>query len=298
VKPIERVGMLGFGEVGQVLSAELGGRPGLEISAFDIQFAAPSSEPSAALASHPAVRRMESASDLARCSELIISAVTASEDIAALESLLSSIAQNTYVLDVNSVSPQTKRTAYELVEAAGGRYVEAAIMSAIEPKRTASPMLLGGSHAADLLPALQRLGFSQASICSEEIGPASATKMCRSIIIKGLEAMMTEAALSARHYGVESAVLDSLSNLLPAADWGAIAEYMMSRSIRHGKRRAEEMHEVAKTVRDAGVEPWMSLATAERQAWAAQFSEVLSYSSFAEVLDGVRALNRNNAGGD
>ena len=48
------------------------------------------------------------------------------------------------------------------------------------------------------------------SVFSDEIGRASAAKMCRSVIVKGMEALLGESLLAARHYGVESAVLESL----------------------------------------------------------------------------------------
>jgi hypothetical protein len=87
-------------------------------------------------------------------------------------------------------------------------------------------------------------------------------------MIKGVEALLAESLLSARHYGVEDAVLGSLNDLLPNPDWRRLARYMISRSLVHGKRRAEEMREVAATVDEAGLEPWMSRAAAERQDWA------------------------------
>jgi hypothetical protein len=33
------------------------------------------------------------------------------------------------------------------------------------------------------------------------------------------------------------------------------------------------MHEAARTVREAGLEPWSATATAERQAWVAQLAD-------------------------
>jgi 3-hydroxyisobutyrate dehydrogenase len=107
-----------------------------------------------------------------------------------------------------------------------------------------------------------------ARVFSQDIGKASAAKMCRSVMVKGVEALLGECLLTARHYGVEATVLGSLGDLLPNPDWERLARYMISRSLVHGKRRAEEMREVARTVDEAGIEPWMSRATAERQDWA------------------------------
>ncbi|HWK49282.1 MAG TPA: DUF1932 domain-containing protein, partial [Steroidobacter sp.] len=192
-----------------------------------------------------------------------------------------------YFLDVNSVSPGVKMETAALIEGSGARYVEAAIMSPISPKGVGSPMLLGGKHAAAFLPLAQRLGFSGAQVFSEEIGRASAAKMCRSVMIKGMEALLTESLLSARHYGVESTVIDSLRSLFPGTDWSMLARYMISRSLIHGRRRAEEMREVAQTVGEAGLEPLMSAACAQRQDWAASFGEVASIDELDALLDAV-----------
>ncbi|MEH3147884.1 MAG: DUF1932 domain-containing protein [Methylobacterium frigidaeris] len=74
-----------------------------------------------------------------------------------------------------------------------------------------------------------------------------------------------ECLLSARHYGVEDEVLRSLADTLPHEDWPGLAGYLIGRSMQHGPRRAEDMREAARTVRDAGVEPLLGTAIAERR---------------------------------
>jgi len=90
-------------------------------------------------------------------------------------------------------------------------------------------------------------------------------------------------------WGVEKPVLDSLSNLLPAADWAELAEYMIRRSIEHGERRSEEMTEAASTVRDADVDALMATATARRQAWASDQRDALGADDLGSLLDAIRA---------
>jgi hypothetical protein len=106
-------------------------------------------------------------------------------------------------------------------------------------------------------------------------------------MIKGMEALLTESLLAARHYGVESTVIDSLRNLFPGENWPVLARYMISRSLIHGRRRAEEMREVAQTVAEAGLEPHMSAASAQRQDWAAAFREATSIEELEPMLDAV-----------
>lgn len=282
------VGLLGFGEVGQALAEDLH-RTGIGVRAWDIRFPDPESPPSRALRRLPFVAAAAAATDLASGCSLVVSAVTAAEDPAATASILPGLPAGSYVMDLNSVAPATRERCASLVASARARYVEAAVMSPIHPRGIASPILLGGPDANEFLPLAHSAGFSGASVCSPSLGVASATKMCRSVIIKGIEALFAESMLAARHYGVEDAVLESLRDLWATRDPRDLATYMIARSIEHGERRAEEMREVAITVRDAGVDPWMSLGSVQRQEWAAGFPSALRQHDLPSMLDSIRS---------
>jgi 3-hydroxyisobutyrate dehydrogenase-like beta-hydroxyacid dehydrogenase len=133
-------------------------------------------------------------------------------------------------------------------------------------------MLSGGPDAAGAAPLLAALGFD-VEPASEGYGVASAIKMCRSVIVKGMEAIVIESFVTARKYGVEKQVLASLAESFPGIDWERQGGYFFQRAIQHGRRRAEEMREAAVTVREAGLEPLMSSATAARQEWVADLAE-------------------------
>jgi 3-hydroxyisobutyrate dehydrogenase-like beta-hydroxyacid dehydrogenase len=178
----------------------------------------------------------------------------------------------TWFLDFNSASPGAKQRAAAYIDEAGGRYVEGAVMTAVPPYRIKVPLLLGGPSAPALSPLINALGFA-ARVASERLGEASATKMCRSVMIKGMEAMVIECLTTARAYGVEDAVLASLKETFPAIDWERQAAYFFQRVIEHGRRRSEEVREVAETVREAGLTPWSAQGTAERQAWVADLAD-------------------------
>ncbi len=284
-----RIALIGFGEVGQTLAADLLAS-GAYVTAYDPLLAKPDSIPARALARIPVVAG-KSATEAVRNAELVISAVTAASDIEAARSVVPGLPVGAFYLDVNSVSPGMKQACSQIIDGAGGRYVEAAVMTPIAPKRIASSMLLGGPHAADFIARAEPLGFSGAKAFSAIIGQASATKMCRSIIIKGVEALLLESMVTARHYGIEKTVLDSLSDLLPVGDWDRLARYMISRALEHGTRRAEEMRESAKTVAEAGLVPLMAMATAEREDWAAAQKQALAQmNDLGVMLDAIRNI--------
>lgn len=288
---IGRICLLGFGEVGAALSTGLAALPDVHLVAWDWQFDRSASKPSLQALQHSHVCRAQSAQEAATGCDLVISAVTAAQALAAARSVLPGLERDAWFLDLNSVAPGTKRALAKAVAAAGGRFVEAAVMSAIATGGMASPILTGGPHAEQFLPLGRSLGFSNLRPCSQEYGIAAATKMCRSVVVKGVEALLAEALLAARHYQVEAEVLASLGDLFPRPDWNTHARYMIARSLEHGVRRAEEMREVESTVAEAGLEPLMSSACAQRQQWAAQFATALEHESLDAMLDAVLAAN-------
>lgn len=282
------IGLLGLGEVGRILATDIHALTGGAIKAYDILFDDAQSAPSRAAVQLPGVVRCESALELVTGCDLLISVVTAARDLDAAQSVVAALDDGTWFLDLNSVAPTTKMAVADVIETAGGRYVEGAVMSSIEPQRSASPILLGGPHAQLFADVAIDLGFTGARAFSDSIGPASATKMCRSVVVKGIESLLTESLLAARHYGVEDDVLTSLRGLANNDDWEGFARYMISRSLLHGARRAEEMREVANTVGDAGIEPLMSSACALRQDRAASFAATPGDDQLIELLDRMR----------
>lgn len=289
---IQSVAILGLGEVGRILVEDILDQSDSAVRVWDHQFDNPASRAAQNLRelnSNPRLTAADAADAAAHGCQLLVSAVTADQAADAAGSILSSLERGTVFVDLNSVSPGTKEDIFGLVENAGGRFAEASVMSPILPLRTGSPILLSGPNAVESERLLRSLGFRDVNVVSQTPGVASATKMCRSVIVKGMEALVTESMLAARYYGVDDSVLESLHNLFPGPDWPKHAQYLIARSLQHGERRAAEMREAARTVEEAGYEPWMSRATVERQAWAPQFDAALDEDSLADMLDAIRA---------
>uniref|UniRef100_Q07TM9 Putative dehydrogenase n=1 Tax=Rhodopseudomonas palustris (strain BisA53) TaxID=316055 RepID=Q07TM9_RHOP5 len=266
-----QMGLIGYGEVGKILAEDLRAQ-GVAVAAYDIKLGGDQGD---ALRTHAAthgVTLAASHAELAGGADFIVSAVTASQTVAVAKACAGAIRPGAWFLDFNSASPGAKLSAAAWILGASGRYVEGAVMTSVPPYRSKVPLLLGGRHAAELAPLLALLGFN-AKVASDQLGIASATKMCRSIMIKGLEAMVIEAFTTARAYGVEDAVLASLKETFPSIDWEQQGAYFFQRVIEHGRRRAEEVVEVAATVREAGLTPWSAEGTAARQAFVADLAD-------------------------
>jgi len=266
-----RVGLVGYGEVGRILAEDLRAQD-VTVQAFDLKLAAEAGQLLAEHAQRHGVKLAASHAELAAEADFIVSAVTASQAVPVAQACAPAVRRGSFFLDFNSASPGAKIRAAGLISAAGGRYVEGAVMTSIPPYRIKVPLLLGGPEAATLLPLVNALGFA-AKVASDKLGVASATKMCRSVMIKGMEAMVIESFTTARAYGVEDAVLASLKETFPGIDWEKQGAYFFQRVIEHGRRRSEEVREVAETVREAGLEPWSASGTAERQGWVADLAD-------------------------
>lgn len=261
------VGLIGYGEVGRILAEDLR-QQNIRVTAYDLKLDGAQAGPLREHAAAHGVALAAVPADVASQADFIVCAVTASQTVLAAQACVAALKPGAWFLDFNSASPGAKQRAAALIDGAGGRYVEGAVMTSVPPHRIKVPLLLGGAGARDLQPLLNAIGFD-AKVASDKLGVASATKMCRSIMIKGLEAMVIESFTTARAYGVEDAVVASLYETFPGIDWEKQGAYFFQRAIEHGRRRSEEVREVAETVREIGLSPWSAEGTAERQGWVA-----------------------------
>ena len=269
---MERIAFIGFGEVGQTVSKGLLAGQRVEIRAFDLLFDAGKLKDRAA---ELGVGVARDHADAVRGADMVFLAVTAGSSMEAARSCLPGLSAGQLFLDINSVSPRRKQETAALVAPTGARYVDVAVMTPIAPYAHKAPILCGGPGAREWLARGQSRGMN-VEIVSEEVGPAAAIKMFRSIMVKGFEGLMLECMLAASEYGVEDRIVAALKESYPGVDWQYFSGYWIERVLTHGKRRAEEMREVAATVRACGLEPLMSAATAERHDWLARLGVKLS----------------------
>lgn len=262
---LNNIALIGLGEAGFLLAQGLV-EAGVKVGAYDIKVHDADQRPvMEARAQQAGVVLHASLEAAAQDADLLISAVIASSAAQAAVDAAKCLRAGQYFLDINSVSPATKQADCDAIQSAGGFYVESAVMAPVPPYGLKVPMLLGGARAAALSESLNRLGL-RTKAASAQVGVASAIKMCRSVMIKGLEALTVECMTAARRYGAEDAVLASLNETFPGMGWtGNLPHYLISRVAEHGRRRAAEMREVMETLQDVGVTPLMAQATAQSQ---------------------------------
>jgi 3-hydroxyisobutyrate dehydrogenase-like beta-hydroxyacid dehydrogenase len=126
-------------------------------------------------------------------------------------------------------------------------------------------LLIAGPHAQTVMPLLIDELDMRGAIASDEIGAAAALKMIRGVMIKGIEALTAECFIAAQRAGIAPEVAASLKNNYPTLDWQKVIDYNLERMASHGIRRAEEMEQVAATLRELDVAPLMTEAIVARQ---------------------------------
>jgi 3-hydroxyisobutyrate dehydrogenase-like beta-hydroxyacid dehydrogenase len=273
------VGFVGFGEAGSTIARGLRSAGVDRIFAYDIK---PKTS--------DVVTIVDSPKALAAASEIIFSAVTSSSALdAAKQNAPFLTSRHTYA-DINSVSPALKQDIDRVIAATGATFVEVAVMAPVSPYGHTVPMLLGGAGAATLKEMLAPLGMRMEVLEGAKVGSAAAVKMCRSIVVKGIEALLFECVMAATKFDADDLVFASLKETWPGVDWKKLADYTSGRVVVHGERRAREMDEVAETLKAIGIDPIMAEATARRQDWSAHMDLRAQFGpegpkSYQDVVD-------------
>ncbi len=265
-----RIAFIGLGEAASAIISGWGTDRAASIRAYDVKSdAAGTAQEISDRAEALRIEACSSRESAVADADVVFSTVTADQAVAAAEENARFLAPGTWWCDLNSCAPQSKRRAARVIEAAGGRYVDVAVMAPVYPKRNMVPCLISGTAAAEARDLLAALPMSL-KVVGSEVGRASSIKLVRSIMVKGLEALTAECALAAAAAGVAEDVFPSMKDGPPRIDVPERAAYNFERMVTHGTRRAAEMEECAVMLSDLGLPNAMSLGTAD---WERRVSE-------------------------
>lgn len=266
---LDKIGFVGFGEAAYHFAKGLRGEGVGAIYAFDINANHPAlGAKIQARARETSAILLGSSAELAAAVDVIISAVTADQAVKAAEQTAPHLSERHLYADLNSISPKAKEGVAKAASSTGATFCEIAVMGPIPGYGHKVPLLLGAAGAPQFQEIFTPLGLRMEIVSTDVVGRAAAVKMFRSVVYKGIEALLFECVLGAGQYGAEERVFASLKESLPGVDWKKLADYMVGRVVVHGERRAREMDEVAKTLEELGIEPMMASATARRFDWA------------------------------
>lgn len=199
-----------------------------------------------------------------RDAELVISVVTGTEAMNAATEAKPHLRSGAVYCDFNTLTRKNAEDIGATLRDAGIEYIDVAVMGGFNALGYKVPLLLAGSAAPRVLAWMAPLGF-EARVLSDRIGDASAVKILRSILLKGLEALSVECLVAARQQGVLEQVLGCLGDVDRVTFAGMVKELAITH-LAHAKRRMEEVEKVNETLRETGIEPLMSDATRRNHA--------------------------------
>jgi len=259
-----RIGIIGYGEVGQAFTEGLSSSKGVDIAIFDIRFTSDASPNALATGAEAQNLKIEhSLKALIQGNDLVISAVTCEEAWNVAEASSKYMRKEQIYVDLNTVTPHLKEKMNRLVAQWGAEFIEIAILGTISSYGFKSPMLACGKEAQEFGDFLNSLGFS-VKVLSEKIGTASYMKMLRSIFAKGVESLLFEMLVAAEKCDLLEPVMDAIVNHMDNSSFLNIAETWVITNVRHAQRRADEMDHVIQTLKNLNMQPVMSMATQER----------------------------------
>ena len=176
-----------------------------------------------------------------------------------------------------------------MFDGSGIDFVDVAVMGSFMASGHRAPLLASGARAQDMCDWANGVG-TPARVLNEKVGDASAVKILRSIMMKGIEALSVECLVAAHRQGLVEHVLDNVSDV----DDIGFANWMKTLTVTHlvhAKRRMEEVEKAIENLHETGMEALMSEATrrSHLRTMEAKLSvdEVgdLDLSSALELLD-------------
>ena len=190
--------------------------------------------------------------------DLVICAVQGEHALEAATSAAPLLKKGAHYLDLCTVTGKMSDEDRTSIEAAGGRYIDIAVMGGFFKSGIKAPMLVAGADVEPVVAWMNANGFD-ARVLGPKPGSASSVKMLRSVIMKGIEALAVESFVAAERQGILKEVMGCLGDVDATSFSGSLAMLAQTHVV-HAHRRWEEMGLVAQTLRETGVDPLMTAA--------------------------------------
>ena len=272
--------MIGFGEAAQAMAFgfnEMDSPP--DLRAFDVRLVDPVAAPALReIAAATGVALHARAQEALNGADIVLALVPGSAARSVAEEIAPHLADNQIYIDLSSTSPGLKMEIGEAIGAGRGHCVEGSIMDAVTPHRHRVPILLAGAEAQRCSELMNGIGMVTEAV-GPLLGQASTVKMIRSVMVKGVEALILEAMTAAQIAGVTDRILDSVNVTFDGLDWHKMTSHYLRRTHEHGLRRVSEMKQSAGTLRELGIEPLMSDAIGQTIARGHAALEAVAYDS-------------------
>lgn len=243
-----RIAVFGIGEAGSAIAADLAAA-GADVGAFD----------PADVATPADVQRFATASEVVKRRELILSVTAAVDAQAAIAQAWDVLPRGAIYADLSTAPPTLKEDLGDTAGLRGLRFVDVALMATVPSHGLATPSLASGPGASSYAELLNPLG-ADVEVVGEEPGQAATRKLLRSVVTKGLTAVILEAMAGATKTDLDDWMWDHIVDFVESAD-EAMLRRLVDGTEPHLDRRIVEMDSAASLLESVEVEPTMTRAT-------------------------------------
>jgi 3-hydroxyisobutyrate dehydrogenase-like beta-hydroxyacid dehydrogenase len=251
-----RVAVLGLGEAGASIASDLAAL-GAAVSGWD-------PDPTRVATG---VDTAASSGAAAAAADIVLSVNSAAAALDAARSCAAELSERHLYADLNTASRSVKEHVAEIVEACGAAFADVALLAPVPRRGIRTPALVSGSGAEEFARRFGPLGMP-VDVVGDAPGVAAERKLVRSVFMKGLATAIGESLSAAEAAGCEEWLRREIERTLAGAD-ASLVERLVSGSRRHAVRRTEEMEAASELLRELGVEPRISQASAE---WLAELA--------------------------
>lgn len=192
--------------------------------------------------------------------DIVLSVNWASVAIEVAAEVASVLRPNQLYADLNTASPQNKRDVAAIIEETGASFVDAAVMAPVPSKGLGTPIYASGSGAALFAQKMSPLGMP-ITILDHEAGSAATHKLVRSIMYKGVAAVVVECLQAAEALNMSDYARFQMMTVLRDE---LMIDRFVDGSRKHARRRMHEMEAVVELLDSIGVSAFTSRAAVER----------------------------------
>lgn len=294
-----KIGFIGFGEASYNIAKGLKEEGIEQITAYDKFW---NVEPQAAIigkrAEEAGVFLTASLGEMIEGSEYIFSAVSANYALPLAKESQPYLKEGKCYVDINAASPMTKEAVSDIILETGALFVDAAVMGPVPVYKHKVPMSVSGNGAERFYRIFSEYGMD-ITLMGEKPGSSSASKMFRSIFMKGFVVLLLETIIASHKYGVEDDVLSSIQKTLEGGPFLEVINNLLTRGVIHSERREHEMEEVISTLKNLGVDYTMSQGTKNKLRWCTdigfkEYFKGIPPSDFHEILHAYNNIKNEN----
>ncbi len=244
-----KIAILGLGEAGSRFANDLVDL-GVQVTGYD---------PQLIQTLDSRVQLAASAIAAVQGADVIFSVNLSSVSIELAEELKDHLQPEQFFCEMNTSGPEKKKKIAAVLEASGVKVIDLAIMAPVPPKGVFTPLLASGIHTEAFLQQIKPLNLAISKVENGVIGDAATRKLLRSIVYKGMAAVICEAIEAGEAFGMETYIRGQISSLIGGND--ELIDRFVEGSKTHAKRRKDEMEAVIEMLEAKGIDPLVTKGT-------------------------------------